>query len=246
MPNPASVSIVRSSVHVRRDRDREGERWCGALAASGLGEQQFEAQDAAGSVFVVPDHRFLFRFTSEGSEDDPDHATNCFADETLELIARAGRASASFPGAFEPVLETPNMLARPPRQLPRWDGSPPSWLVDGGVLDTPRWVASDHDASASIRSRHPTGKSRRGPRTPQAPRRARPSVLWRRRNRSAAANRMRHHPRPVGRDSDLRSGGCNLHLEDAPCQVRRGLQHGSDQLGVMVAVVRIVVRTVAL
>ena len=31
------------------------------VTASGLGVQQFEAKDAAGQCFVVPDHRYLFR-----------------------------------------------------------------------------------------------------------------------------------------------------------------------------------------
>ncbi len=109
------------------------------VTASGLGCQQFRAQDAAGQPFDVPDHRVLFRFTSEQrSQYLGDGAT--FTDVTeneladTDLLARASRASASFPAAFEPVLETPQMASRPPRVQPAWS-QPPSWLVDGGVLD---------------------------------------------------------------------------------------------------------------
>ena len=109
------------------------------VTASGLGRQQFQAQDAAGQRFDVPDHRYLLGFTSEDrTRYDGDGVTfspvsaNELADTAL--LARASRSSASFPAAFEPVLETPQMARRPPRVLPAWPHSP-SWLVDGGVLD---------------------------------------------------------------------------------------------------------------
>ncbi|HEU4945985.1 MAG TPA: DUF3376 domain-containing protein [Kribbella sp.] len=111
------------------------------VTASGLGVQQFEAQDAAGQCFVVPDHRYLFSFTSE-QRSRYDVATRTFRsvqDNGLAdtaLLARAARASASFPAAFAPVLETPRLAAQPPRVQPgpRPPGSE-AWLVDGGVLD---------------------------------------------------------------------------------------------------------------
>jgi predicted acylesterase/phospholipase RssA len=111
------------------------------VTASGLGVQQFEAQDAAGQHFVVPDHRYLYSFTSEkraqyevATRTFPFIEDNGLAD--TELLARAARASASFPAAFAPVLETPRMAARPPRLVPgpREPGTE-AWLVDGGVLD---------------------------------------------------------------------------------------------------------------
>ncbi|MEU4197920.1 DUF3376 domain-containing protein [Kribbella sp. NPDC026611] len=108
------------------------------VTASGLGLQQFQAKDAAGQAFVVPDHRYLYGFTSEHAAlyDGPQRKFS-FEDNNglkdTELLARAARASASFPIAFGPVLETPELAASPPRmQPPRKDGS---WLVDGGVLD---------------------------------------------------------------------------------------------------------------
>ncbi len=109
------------------------------VTASGLGRQQFTAQDAAGQPFDVPDHRYLFRFTSEaGTRYAGDGVTfeGVFENELSDthLLARASRSSASFPAAFEPVLETPQMAANPPRLQPAWSHQA-SWLVDGGVLD---------------------------------------------------------------------------------------------------------------
>ena len=109
------------------------------VTASGLGVQQFEAKDAAGQAFVVPDHRYLFGFTSE---DAPtyDGVRREFTVEVknglkdTDLLARAARASASFPAAFGPVLETPELAAQPPRIQPG-PAESGSWLIDGGVLD---------------------------------------------------------------------------------------------------------------
>ncbi|MFI5730914.1 DUF3376 domain-containing protein [Kribbella sp. NPDC051587] len=109
------------------------------VTASGLGVQQFEARDAAGQRFVVPDHRYLFAFTSENAAkyDGIDRSfavkdTNGLKD--TKLLARAARASASFPAAFGPVLETPKLASSPPRLQPTHADSG-AWLVDGGVLD---------------------------------------------------------------------------------------------------------------
>ncbi|TDO44709.1 patatin-related protein [Kribbella sp. VKM Ac-2527] len=111
------------------------------VTASGLGVQQFEAKDAAGQRFVVPDHRYLFGFTSEQSAkyDGANRKftmtqTNGLSD--TRLLARAARASASFPAAFGPVLETPKMAVSPPRMQPgQHQADSGAWLVDGGVLD---------------------------------------------------------------------------------------------------------------
>ncbi|MGC4941783.1 DUF3376 domain-containing protein [Kribbella sp. DT2] len=110
------------------------------VTASGLGVQQFEAKDAAGQRFVVPDHRYLFCFTSE-QRALYDGATRTFSLDPVnglrdtKLLARAARASASFPVAFGPVLETPNMATNPPRLQPGAHTGSGAWLVDGGVLD---------------------------------------------------------------------------------------------------------------
>ncbi|MFC9693034.1 DUF3376 domain-containing protein [Kribbella sp. NPDC056951] len=109
------------------------------VTASGLGVQQFEARDAAGQRFVVPDHRYLFQFTSENTA-KYDGATRTFTVKDTnglkdtKLLARAARASASFPAAFGPVLETPKLASSPPRMQPTTAESG-AWLVDGGVLD---------------------------------------------------------------------------------------------------------------
>jgi patatin-related protein len=109
------------------------------VTASGLGVQQFEATDAAGQCFVVPDHRYLFRFTSEQTA-TYDGLTRRFSVaernelRNTKLLALAARASASFPAAFAPVRETPKLADSPPRLQPT-TADPGAWLVDGGVLD---------------------------------------------------------------------------------------------------------------
>ena len=51
-----------------------------------------------------------------------------------EPLAWAGRASASYPVAFAPVRETPQLRER--RVWPDWETSDkPDWLADGGILD---------------------------------------------------------------------------------------------------------------
>ena len=110
------------------------------VTSSGLGVQQFEAKDAAGQAFVVPDHRYLYAFTSENAEKyDGSTRKYSVADKNglkdTQLLARAARASASFPAAFGPVLETPKLAAAPPRMQPTSSAGSGAWLVDGGVLD---------------------------------------------------------------------------------------------------------------
>ncbi|TCO35728.1 patatin-related protein [Kribbella steppae] len=109
------------------------------VTASGLGVQQFEATDAAGQCFVVPDHRYLFRFTSEqtATYDGLNRKFSVLPKNELtntKLLALAARASASFPAAFAPVQETPRLADSPPRLQPT-TAAPGAWLVDGGVLD---------------------------------------------------------------------------------------------------------------
>jgi predicted acylesterase/phospholipase RssA len=109
------------------------------VTASGLGIQQFEATDAAGQCFVVPDHRYLFRFTSEETATYDGRTRTFSVAENNELantklLALAARASASFPAAFAPVQETPKLAGSPPRLQPTI-ADPGAWLVDGGVLD---------------------------------------------------------------------------------------------------------------
>ncbi len=110
------------------------------VTASGLGIQQFEAKDAAGQRFVVPDHRYLYCFTSERAAqyDGTNRKFSVKENNGLKdtkLLARAARASASFPVAFGPVLETPRMGDAPPRMQPGPHQESGAWLVDGGVLD---------------------------------------------------------------------------------------------------------------
>jgi Protein of unknown function (DUF3376)/Patatin-like phospholipase len=108
------------------------------VTASGLGPHGFSVQDAAKQPFVVADHRFLYQFSNEGRvRYSPHHG---FIEEPptgfqqIDDLAYASRASASFPGAFEPLSEKTELAAKPPRVRPR-AVTETSWLMDGGVLD---------------------------------------------------------------------------------------------------------------
>lgn len=110
--------------------------------ASGLGEQQYTASDAADQTFDVTDHRFVYGFTTDkplvydpaklSFSQSPDQDSD-FANP--KVLARAARASASFPVAFQPVRELEDLNKVPPRRRPQAGSATGSWLMDGGVLD---------------------------------------------------------------------------------------------------------------
>jgi predicted acylesterase/phospholipase RssA len=112
------------------------------VTATALGESDEEYRDGFDQEFRAQDHRRRYRFRY-----DPDHVEytdrHTF-DENRELsdfvrypaaLARATRASASYPLAFEPVLETADMRRPPVRTQPAWAADNSSWLADGGILD---------------------------------------------------------------------------------------------------------------
>lgn len=122
------------------------------VTATALGEQDRRFTDAAGEPVVVPDHRQLYRFRRQPEQVyDPASAEpfrprwiDDFADDDgragTRRLSRAARASASFPGAFEPVRSRdPDGVVvpggrvdlRPVRVL----GGTDVYLMDGGVLD---------------------------------------------------------------------------------------------------------------
>lgn len=87
-----------------------------------------------GADDLGPDSRRVYRFTHrvdpEGVAATAGWVQSDFATHAAAL-ARAARASASFPAAFNPVFESPDLMAR--RHEPMDDEA--SYLVDGGVLD---------------------------------------------------------------------------------------------------------------
>lgn len=109
------------------------------MTATGLSGGTHEMRDAFGSRFSSQDHRRLFRFAKQAG-------TLRFTDGTVtarpaehhftvaarDALTRAARASAGFPGAFEPVDEAP-LLPYRTASTPADAGS--SALMDGGVLD---------------------------------------------------------------------------------------------------------------
>ncbi len=113
------------------------------VTSTALGPSSRRVMDSGGITFPEADHRRRFHFSRHSARpcyrgDDSGYqlqdgrpVDDLTDDETL---ARAGRASASYPVAFAPVEETP--LLRQRRVWPDWATSDtPDWLADGGILD---------------------------------------------------------------------------------------------------------------
>lgn len=124
------------------------------VTATALGSSPVGYRDTAGRPFEVADHRRLYRFTRAdvttfdlgGHRFPPPEKRDDFHESSdRAALALATRASAAYPAAFEPVLETAD-LARfryPPAgstaggigAAPPASQEPLSRLIDGGVLD---------------------------------------------------------------------------------------------------------------
>lgn len=109
------------------------------VTATALTAPRLRVEDAHEHRFKVSDRRRVYKFESAARAVD---GIETFANETLTTAARA---SASFPAAFEPVLETEDLGDR---RVDRWSTSggvgsstrsrskrAKTWLIDGGVLD---------------------------------------------------------------------------------------------------------------
>jgi len=120
------------------------------VTATGLGPATRPHVDSFGQTFDVADHRRLYRFRR--TEDDgvvyrpgdgdadatwwqPVLRDDFDGPDAETALATAARASASFPLAFTPVREGPELAQR--RVMPAAPGESEGdrWLVDGGVLD---------------------------------------------------------------------------------------------------------------
>ncbi len=97
-------------------------------------------RDEAGSVFRHKEHRVRFCFRREpgpayGPDGRPRAPHDAFATaEANRQLARAARATASFPGAFEPVF-CPVGPGADPDMEPVSNLTASRWVMDGGVLD---------------------------------------------------------------------------------------------------------------
>lgn len=103
------------------------------VTATSLRGQNESVPDATGSNFVNRRHDVGFRFHT-----NPGGGAGDFSDTTpdgplVRNLATAGRASASFPVAFEPVLVDPTDFGRG-KGVAEWL-SEPRYLADGGILD---------------------------------------------------------------------------------------------------------------
>ncbi|MER6028287.1 DUF3376 domain-containing protein [Streptomyces sp. NPDC001851] len=115
------------------------------VTATALDGRHRAYEDSAGSAFDVRDHRRMYRFRSEpetfayvekgaGWEvEELKSACGDFAGTNDEVLARAARATAGYPVAFQPVSEHPLLGYRvhPDTRL----DAPASCVMDGGVLD---------------------------------------------------------------------------------------------------------------
>jgi predicted acylesterase/phospholipase RssA len=120
------------------------------VTATALDSAPVSAELETGARMWLRDGRRVYQFTKVlGSVDDSRNANSGgqskedtewwrqddFASDSPagKALALAARASASFPAAFTPVWETPELVKQRVRPLDHRVG--PRWLVDGGVLD---------------------------------------------------------------------------------------------------------------
>lgn len=115
------ATLIQKTKPESPDNDAEGRSDITLLVtATALDGGKIRVEGANRESLDVTDHRRVYQF---------DSAEDFAATETL---ARAARASASYPAAFAPVLETECLKVR---AVPfREAGDSPVWLMDGGVL----------------------------------------------------------------------------------------------------------------
>jgi patatin-related protein len=113
------------------------------VTSTALGPSSRQVRDSKDVTFFEADHRRRFHFSKHAARPcyvpDPHgyqlrdgNPVDDLADDGT--LAWAGRASASYPVAFAPVKETPQLRER--RVWPDWETSDePDWLADGGILD---------------------------------------------------------------------------------------------------------------
>ncbi|WP_328786111.1 DUF3376 domain-containing protein (plasmid) [Streptomyces canus] len=113
------------------------------VTATALDGRHREYEDSIGNAFSVRDHRRMycfrndpetFRYGKEGIRWElKKNKFTDFADTNIKVLARAARATASYPVAFQPVSEHPLLDYRvhPDRAL----DVPASCVMDGGVLN---------------------------------------------------------------------------------------------------------------
>ena len=145
------MSAVREEVGSMRDAgSSRGRPVTLFVSATGVGPATRPHVDSFGQDFDVADHRRLYRFrrTEEDSVvyrpgDGDAHASwwqpvlrdDFDGPDAETALVTAARASASFPLAFTPVREGPELARRRILPAARVESEGDRWLVDGGVLD---------------------------------------------------------------------------------------------------------------
>ena len=130
---------VRSIVDSIAPKDEKDKRECTLLVtATALDSTPIRTPLQTGAEISLRDGRRVYRFERKLGPEIADAAPHIRDDFERDgvltpVLVRAARASASFPGAFAPVWELPELAKK--RVLPKDPGIDESWLVDGGVLD---------------------------------------------------------------------------------------------------------------
>jgi predicted acylesterase/phospholipase RssA len=135
------------------------------VTSTALGDSSRRVEDSKQQHFFEADHRRRFHFVKHGPRPRYDQVGDGYelrpGEEVDHLagddpLARAARASASFPVAFAPVEETRELRDR--RVWPNWPtGDSYDWLADGGILDNSPF----EPVLDAIQARSVTGQWRR-------------------------------------------------------------------------------------
>lgn len=137
------AGILAELTHCPDDRPDQGSDVTLIVTATALGASARPVTDSAGRPFLEADHRRRYQFSRHAGTPKLVPVEGGYAFESgpavddftaAEPLATAGRASASFPAAFEPQHES--SLLRAQRVFPDWEtGARLDWLADGGILD---------------------------------------------------------------------------------------------------------------
>lgn len=148
------LAEIRTSLGIALERERHCPRAVTlVMTGTALRGKEVGYADATGQAFQHPDSRvrFTFRRDVRGETDDfadepGDRESDNRAPIATDRLARAARATASFPGAFEPTFVSIGPLASPvdealedvpegPDMTGVTDLTTSRWVIDGGVLD---------------------------------------------------------------------------------------------------------------
>jgi patatin-related protein len=140
--------VIATEIRPPDDAIKTGSPTCDVtlfMTGTALVGDNTEYIDADGQKFTATDHRIRFTFRRNDERDDFHDGNG--EQQASRRLARAARATASFPAAFEPIYVNNTGFAAVPPESPL-DESPEGpdmsgitglkasrWVIDGGVLD---------------------------------------------------------------------------------------------------------------